>query len=116
VALAAALLMLAPPVSLQKTTQKALARKYLALRPSADSQLYVLFTRYYSAEFYTGGRAHYTEDVADLYKLLSNDSRDFLLVKKAAAGRIPKDIARHFSKVALIGEVLLLEENISNPS
>lgn len=112
-ALAASLLLVSPLSRVQETTQKFLAQKYLALRPSADSQLYYLFDRYYSAEFYTGGQAHYTDNFDAIRKLLTNRSRDFLAVNARDAGKIPDDIIKHFQKVETIGEVLLFEESIS---
>jgi len=112
-ALVASLLLVSPLSFVQETTQKFLAQKYLALRPSADSQLYYLFDRYYSAEFYTGGQAHHTDNFDDIRKLLANHSRDFLAVNARDAGKIPDDIIKHFQKVGKSGEILLLEENIS---
>lgn len=116
IALTASLVLLLHPAIVQNATQKAMAHRYLALRSSADSQFYYLFTRYYSAEFYTRGRAHYAQDFAEVRKLLNNDSRDFLALKEKMVDKIPEDIARHFSQVARIGNVLLLEEKPLNPS
>ncbi|NOZ70500.1 MAG: glycosyltransferase family 39 protein [Chloroflexi bacterium] len=113
-AIIASLLMIAPPASLQKATQKSVAQRYLELRPSANSQLYYLFTRFYSAEFYTGGRAHYAADLNEVDQLLTNNSRDFLAVKEGAVGRVPQQLLQNFRKVETIGGVLLLEENGSH--
>ena len=109
VALLTSLLMFSPPVQIQKITQKYLCQKYVKLRPSADSQLYYVFCRYYSAEFYLGRQAHHTDDLAEVRKLLTNNSRDFLAVQDA--GKIPADILKHFSMVARSGKVILFEEN-----
>jgi 4-amino-4-deoxy-L-arabinose transferase-like glycosyltransferase len=112
-ALTASLWMVSTPPKIKELTQKYLAQKYLSLRSSADSQLYYLFTRYYSAEFYTGGLAHHTDDLDEVRKLLTNNSLDFIAVKAREAGRIPDDISRRFRRVETIGNVLLLEEKNS---
>ncbi len=109
-ALSASLLMFSPPAKIKKITQKYVARKYLQLRPSARSELYYVFCRYYSAEFYVGRQAHHTNDLNVVRGLLNNNSRDFLAVQKRNRRNIPNKILRHFTKVGTIGNVLLFEE------
>ncbi len=111
VALTASLLIVFTPTIVQKLTQKFLVQKYLALRPSADSQLYYLSNRSYSAEYYTRGQVRYIHNMDEMRPLLTNTSRDFLVVKERDIGKIPDDISKHFLKVAAVGEVLLFEEN-----
>jgi 4-amino-4-deoxy-L-arabinose transferase-like glycosyltransferase len=112
IAVVAALLVLFyKPARLSGLTQKPLALRYLALRESPDSQLLYLTERFYSAEFYTAGKAVTTKDPATVQALLHNHSRDFIAITRRSADLVLRaDIQGQFEPVGVFGGVQLLEE------
>jgi 4-amino-4-deoxy-L-arabinose transferase-like glycosyltransferase len=106
------LIVVIAPSQLHKVTQKYLVQRYLQIRPSADSGLHYLFKRPYSAEFYSTGLARQTANQQDLYKLLSNHSRDYIAVKQQSIDGLPGEVRHNFQLVDTLGDTLLLVEKI----
>ncbi len=98
------------PELVADSTQKQLAQKYMALRPSKDSALLYVVNRYYSSEFYTNGKARHTGDIAELNGLLTNTTKDYIAIDKDYIKLLPKDFMNHFKVVATFGNMALCEE------
>lgn len=94
-----------------RQTQKQIANTYLTQRESSDSQLYYLFRRYASAEFYTRGVAKHTQDVSVVNRLLENNTRDFIAINDGVIEKIPNRILNHFTRLQSDFGVVLFEEN-----
>jgi 4-amino-4-deoxy-L-arabinose transferase-like glycosyltransferase len=90
-------------------TQKHLAQEYLKLRASENSQLYYYSQRKYSAEFYSRGQVKFTTDINELKKLLTNDTKDFIAIKKYNLEQ-HQDLKDYFDVIGRYGYYLLLEE------
>jgi 4-amino-4-deoxy-L-arabinose transferase-like glycosyltransferase len=108
--LAFSLLLGAVPKSALKGTQLFLVQEYLKKRETKDAQLYYFYFRYYSAEFYSQGRAKTTDSIDVLRGLLHNQTRDFIAIWERHLSLLPEDLMRHFDRVSQIEEMILLEE------
>lgn len=90
----------------------------------ADCGIYYWDNRFYSAEFYSQGRAKRInnpeqlrqliakriDNPEQLRQLITNQHKDFLVVAKDDFSAIPADIRQHFNPVKQFGEILVLEE------
>lgn len=75
-----------------------------------DCGIYYWNDRYYSAEFYSQGKARRIDKPEQLRQLLMDHRKDFLVVAKGDLPAIPEDIQQHFHRVKQFGEIILLEE------
>lgn len=66
--------------------------------------------RYYSAEFYSRGRAREISTDAGIGRLLGNGSRDFLVVRANALRTLPDGCLDRFRRVGEFGKVVLFRE------
>jgi 4-amino-4-deoxy-L-arabinose transferase-like glycosyltransferase len=97
--------------SITKSSEKELASRYLELRPNDTSKLLYYADRYYSAEFYTLGKARSTDNMAEFRDLTSNNSQDFIAIKQSTLSAELNDIiAAHFHKVAEFHRISLYQE------
>ena len=108
----ASVVMVMPDRQMPKSTQKYLAQKYLAQRDTADSQMLYLFTRYYSAEFYSHGQARYSDDIQSIEELVHNRSRDFIVVKEKELNRIDAALLSRFERLDNVDGLLFYEEKV----
>ncbi len=76
----------------------------------ADCGIYYWENRFYSAEFYSQGRAKRIDKPEQLRQLMKNRSKDFLVVAKDDFSGLPEDIRQNFIPVKQVGELLVLKE------
>ena len=94
---------------LVKPSQKDPAQWYLHVRPNADSELFTYRRRYYSAEFYSAGKAKMIEPQA-LSTLFDNGTTDFLIIQSDDLQRIAPELRARLHPLQAFGEFDLLEE------
>ena len=94
---------------LVKPSQKQTAEYYLKARSSDNDGLYYYRRRYYSAEFYSEGRAREIE-AADVGTLLANSTEDFLVIKKKELAKMMPNVRAHFAPVDEFGYFVVLKE------
>ena len=101
------------PEQLSKKSQIFLVEKTKQLRQSPDGELYYWKKRFYSADFYTGGKAKRVDDETQLMEVIQNDQRDFLAIenKTKVIQRIPAELLSSFTSVGTFGKMVLYYEN-----
>jgi len=102
------------PNLLGHRTQKYLIQKANSVQQetaNTDSCVYYYPKRYYSAEFYSEGNATHLRTSEELSKLLSNNTRDILAIRKKDEGRLPSGFIHHFTLIETFqkGHQLYLE-------
>ncbi len=98
---------------INKRSQKLLAEYFMTTRPSEQSQLAYFIRHYYSAEFYSGGKAYTIPHAANILALLDNDTIDYLAVPLGKYGMIPEETKAHFEICDRFGNVVLYKEKIN---
>tara|TARA_R110002096_G_scaffold59881_2_gene149794 strand:- start:21235 stop:22752 length:1518 start_codon:yes stop_codon:yes gene_type:complete len=97
---------------MEKFTQKFFIQEYLQRRTSQNSQLYYLFQRYSSAEFYSHGTAKHTDNQAIFKALLNDNIIDFIILKDKDLMKIDPKIISLFMKIKnAYGTSLYVEKN-----
>lgn len=96
---------------INRRSQKLLAEYYLKERPTSSSQLVYYLRQYYSAEFYTAGKAVRIASPNELNALLENQSIDYVAVPIGKYALIAKEIETHFHYCDKFGNILLYKEN-----
>jgi 4-amino-4-deoxy-L-arabinose transferase-like glycosyltransferase len=91
-----------------KRSQKPVVCDALGVDPGA--RLHYWNRRYYSAEFYSGGKARPLRTEDDLRALLGNGRRDFLALYPAEREALPSWFVRSFEPVSIHQRTLLLME------
>jgi 4-amino-4-deoxy-L-arabinose transferase-like glycosyltransferase len=94
---------------LLKASQRNTAEYYLQARPTPASGLYYFRRHYYSAEFYSAGKAQVIW-LEDLEKLLSNGVVDFVVIQREELEKIPAAQRALFKSERDFGEFTMLEE------
>lgn len=101
---------LAPEV-VGKRSEKDMVALYQQLRPTADSQLIYYNQRLYSSEFYSAGKARAVYEAGDLQKLLTNTTRDFVVIsKKYIDANTQQWLDQHFTPISGHHQILLYRE------
>ena len=100
----------APEYGFNKT-QKQVVLAATRIAPSDAGGITYWHDRFYSAEFYTGGRSRYIQTTAELAPLLANHRRDFFVVRTDGVPNIPPGFLKHFREVGVFGRVTLFLEN-----
>ncbi len=94
---------------LLKASQRATAAYYLQTRHDVDSGLYYFRRRYYSAEFYSAGRARVSQP-GETDKLLHNGHLDFLVIKSEEMKYLSESERARFRQAQPFGDFVVLEE------
>lgn len=94
---------------LLKASQRATASYYLQSRHDLDSGLYYFRRRYYSAEFYSAGKAQVSRP-KDIDKLLHNGHIDFLVIQNEDMKYLTESERARFRLAHPFGEFVVLEE------
>jgi 4-amino-4-deoxy-L-arabinose transferase-like glycosyltransferase len=94
---------------LLKASQRATAGYYLQSRHDRDNGLYYFRRRYYSAEFYSAGKARVSRP-EDIDKLLHNGHVDFLVIQSDDMKYLPESERARFRLAQPFGEFVVLEE------
>ena len=95
----------------RKKSQKQMVADVEAMSVDSPSVLNYWPKRIYSAEFYSRGAAKAVVQPEEIAALLTNDERDFLVVRKAYQSAIPQDLLDSFTEVEEVGgDVLMLEK------
>ena len=94
---------------LLKASQRNTAGYYLKSRPDPDSGLYYFRRRYYSAEFYSAGKAR-VSNLEDIHELLNNDRLDFLVIQNDDLKNLSNADRTRFKTMQTFGEFVILEE------
>lgn len=84
---------------MEKFTQKFFIQEYFQRRTSQNSQIYYLFKRYTSAEFYSHGIAKNTDDMGILTSLVNDNALDFIVLKDKDINRVSPEILSLFLKI-----------------
>jgi 4-amino-4-deoxy-L-arabinose transferase-like glycosyltransferase len=98
-----------------KKSQMYLVAKSEQLRSADSGPLHYWHKRYYSADFYTGGKSQILQEEADLQKIVASPTRDFLVVRKSHRDEIPPAILDTFRLVAPFGKDELYYEKPRQP-
>ena len=98
-----------------KSSQRDLVAQWLRLRGDADSRLVYYRNRYYSAEFYSHGRATVRMTMTELEPLLHNDTRDFIALKDKHLKQLTPPLRAGFRAVGHYDDVTLLAEITDRP-
>lgn len=98
-----------PQQVLLKSSQRDTASYYLHTRPSMDSGLYYFRRRYYSAEFYSVGRARVV-GFRDLDRLAQNGTLDYLVIRLHDLNAFTAEQRERFEPPLPFGEFFLLVE------
>ncbi|WP_309489034.1 ArnT family glycosyltransferase [Oceaniferula flava] len=101
------------PDLIAKRSQVSLVAKTQQLREQSTEppgNLYYWRKRFYSAEFYTQGRAKKLETDAELHAILNNGEQDFLAVRSSSLESLPADCLGRFKNRGTIGKMTLLQE------
>lgn len=72
--------------------------------------IYYWGKRFYSAEFYSQGKAKRIDRLEQLRQLMMNQRKDFLAVSERELPALPEDIRQRFHRVQQFGEIIILEE------
>ena len=83
--------------------------------PDKDGKLFYWHKRYYSAEFYTQGKTKVIQSPEDIQNILSNNSRDFLAIRKKYISHLPFDLESNFSQVANFKKNIILYREKQTP-
>ncbi|MFT3930462.1 MAG: glycosyltransferase family 39 protein [Spongiibacteraceae bacterium] len=97
-----------------KSSQKDSAAFYMQNRPSSNSGLYYFRHRYYSSEFYSGGKAKAIE-AEDTAALINNDRTDYLVIRRGDLDQLPAPVRNHFESSATFGNFVVLRETPTAP-
>ena len=92
-------------------TQKHLVLAATRVAPADAGGITYWQDRFYSAEFYTGGKSRRIKTIAELFPLLADNRRDFFAVRTDSVPGIPRSFLKHFSEVGVFGRVQLFLEN-----
>jgi 4-amino-4-deoxy-L-arabinose transferase-like glycosyltransferase len=95
--------------TLLKSSQRSTATYYLHTRPTADSGLYY-FRRYYSAEFYSAGKAKKVSGHTGIDELLHNGKIDFLVMQNEDLEELWESELTRFKPARPFGAYVVLEE------
>jgi len=114
--MAVALIILAfAPGLISTKSQKTLVAETTRLAPSDGGDLVYWKERYYSAEFYTRGKARRIDSGGALARLITDARRDFLAIRPRDIGDIPANVMDRFSPIGQFGKVMLfLEKPLTN--
>lgn len=114
---AALITTLLAPDLIATRSQKALVAEVQRLAPPDAGDLVYWRKRYYSAEFYTRGKLRQIETEEALSRLVSDQRRDFFVVRPGSLPKISSDLMAHFAPIGQFGRVLLfLEKPLNEPS
>ncbi len=97
-------------------SQKALALEYLNLRPSEDSRIVYLFTRPFSAEFYTAGLAVEARDLAEAKVYLNDTAPNYFAIKQRHLSRIPENFLKPLYPVDTFGDFIMFSKKSETTS
>ena len=94
---------------LLKASQKDSAEYYLHVRSSPDDGLYFYRHRYFSAEFYTAGKARAVKR-GHIGDLLDDGHTDFLVMYADELAKLSPDLRAHFRQLKTFGDFVMLRE------
>ena len=98
------------PGLISKKSQKLLVTAVAEAAPPDTGELLYLNRRYYSAEFYTQGRARRVDGLVELQPYLIDDRRDFLASRSGSFRELPEDVRDRFELIGPFGRDLLFLE------
>ncbi len=92
-----------------KPSQKSSASYFLQQHREPDAELYYFHHRYYSGEFYTGGKAR-TIDEKHLSDLFDNGHTDYLMIRDRDLDHLAPALRAHFRAAKTFGNLIMLRE------